>query len=165
MIEQAYRTGESNGLAVWVEDEAGPYQAVPQAGQSWCAQGHPGTQPHEYVRGDTAKLLTFFHPQTGELRAKGVTSSANAVLHPWLKGELEKALAGLPAPLQIEKTLNRAGWDAWRPSERCHGIFAVTSGAPSAVSGNLFGIRSPRWAGMKPLVAPIRFKTGSRFLH
>ena len=114
MIEQAYRTGESNGLAVWVEDEAGPYQAVPQAGQSWCAEGHPATQPHEYVRGDTAKLLTFFHPQTGELRAKGVTSSANAVLHPWLKGELETVLAGLPVPLPPATTLNRLSWEAWQ---------------------------------------------------
>ena len=40
--------------------------------------------PHEYVRAVTAKLLTLFRPASGELRAKGVNSSANAILHPFL---------------------------------------------------------------------------------
>lgn len=29
LIETAYREGEKMGLAVWVEDEAGPYQTYP----------------------------------------------------------------------------------------------------------------------------------------
>ncbi|GHO80321.1 hypothetical protein KSD_80920 [Ktedonobacter sp. SOSP1-85] len=49
--------------------------------------------PHEYERGGTAKLLTLFRPATGLLRAKGVLSAPNAVLHPWLKGELTEVLA------------------------------------------------------------------------
>src|SRR5882762_6622221 len=65
------------------EDEAGPYQAIPQPGASWQPEGHPATQPHEYERGGTAKLLTLFRPATGHLRAKGVISASNAVLHPW----------------------------------------------------------------------------------
>ena len=28
-------------LAVWVEDEAGPYQMVPYAGESWQPEGQP----------------------------------------------------------------------------------------------------------------------------
>lgn len=114
MIERAYREGETEGLAVWVEDEAGPYQAIPQAGQGWCAKGTPTSQPHEYVRGTTAKLLTLFHPVTGELRAKGVTSSANAILHPWLARELEAVLARLPAPAIQSATQNRQRWEAWQ---------------------------------------------------
>ena len=113
MLEQAERTGGSKGLAVWVEEEAGPYQAVPQAGQRWWAAGQPATQPHESVRGDTAKLLTCFHPQTGELRAKGVTRRAHAVLQPGLKGELETVLAGWPVPMPPATRLNRSGWEAW----------------------------------------------------
>jgi hypothetical protein len=114
LIERAYREGETEGLAVWVEDEAGPYQAIPQAGQGWCAKGTPTSQPHEYVRGTTAKLLTLFHPVTGELRAKGVTSSANAILHPWLARELEVVLARLPAPAIQSATQNRQRWEAWQ---------------------------------------------------
>ncbi len=65
------------------EDEAGPYQAIPQPGASWQPEGHPALQPHEYERGGTAKLLTLFRPATGQIRAKGVVSVTNAVLHPW----------------------------------------------------------------------------------
>ena len=84
------------------EDEAGPYQAIPQPGACWQLEGHPVTQPHEYERGGTAKLLTLFRPATGELRAKGVLSAPNALLHPWLKEQLTEVLA------EIEKTHPRA---------------------------------------------------------
>jgi hypothetical protein len=53
-------------------------------------------QPHEYVRGGTAKLLTLFRPATGEVRGKGVTNAPNVVLHPWLQQELVQVLAELP---------------------------------------------------------------------
>ncbi len=39
------------------EDEAWPYQAIPQPGGSWQPESHPVVQPHEYKRGETAKLL------------------------------------------------------------------------------------------------------------
>src|SRR5882762_3891570 len=84
------------------EDEAGPYQAIPQPGASWQPEGHPATQPHEYERGGTAKLLTLFRPATGQLLAKGVVSATNAVLHPWLKEQLSEILA------EIEKKHPRA---------------------------------------------------------
>ena len=35
MIERAYTTAEALGIPVWCQDEAGPYQAVPQPGASW----------------------------------------------------------------------------------------------------------------------------------
>jgi hypothetical protein len=77
------------------EDEAGPYQAIPQPGASWQPEGHPVLQPHEYERGGTAKLITLFRPATGAIRAKGVISVTNAVLHPWLKEELSVMLADI----------------------------------------------------------------------
>ena len=40
--------GEKLGLAVWTEDEAGPYQTLPYPGASWQLVGHPALQPHEY---------------------------------------------------------------------------------------------------------------------
>jgi hypothetical protein len=83
-------------VPVWCQDEAGPYQAIPQPGAGWAALGEPARQPHEYVRGGTAKLLTLFRPATGELRAVGVAHAANAVLHPWLQAELTHVLATLP---------------------------------------------------------------------
>ncbi len=69
------------------QDEAGPYQAIPQPGVSWQPEGHPARPPHEYERGGTAKRLPLFRPATGEIRAKGVVAVTNAVLHPWLKGK------------------------------------------------------------------------------
>lgn len=83
---------------MWGQDEAGPYQAIPQPGASWQPEGQPACQPHEYVRGGTAKLLTLFRPATGEVRGKGVTRAPNAVLHPWLQEELTQILRALPEP-------------------------------------------------------------------
>jgi hypothetical protein len=47
------------------------------------------------VRGGTATLLTLFRPAPGAVRAKGVTSASNAVLHPWLRDELSAILEEL----------------------------------------------------------------------
>jgi transposase len=96
LIDHAYRLAEEYGLPLWCQDEAGPYQAVPQPGAGWSPQGDPARQPHEYVRGGTAKLLTLFRPATGEVRARGVTSAPNTVLHPWLQEELTHILHALP---------------------------------------------------------------------
>ena len=71
-------------------------------------------QPHEYIRNGTAKLLTLFHPASGQVRAKGVTSCPNSVLHPWLKQELSLILADLPAPpLGMDPAVIRRGWAEW----------------------------------------------------
>lgn len=115
MIERAYTQGERGGLQVWTQDEAGPYQAIPQPGPSWQPEGQPARQPHEYLRGGTAKLLTLFRPATGEVRALPVARAPNAVLHPWLKGELEAILAGLPPPPPpLDPAATRAVWEAWQ---------------------------------------------------
>jgi hypothetical protein len=102
LIEQAYTVGEYLGLAVWGQDEAGPYQTRPYPGNRWQPEGQPARQPHEYVREGTAKLLTLFHPASGQVRVKGVTSSTNDVLHGWLKKELTAIVAALPR--------QRSGW-------------------------------------------------------
>lgn len=102
MIEQAHKIGEKTGLTVWNEDEAGPYQTKPYPGSSWQPEGEPERQSHEYTRDGTAKLPTLFHPATGEVRVKGVTSSANAILHPWFKEELSDILQTLPPPKELD---------------------------------------------------------------
>src|SRR5688500_17641090 len=73
LIEAAYTQGERLGLAVWGEDEAGPFQTTPYPGQQWCPAGHHCC-PHEHVRNGTAKLLTLFHPASWAVRSR--------VLHP-----------------------------------------------------------------------------------
>jgi hypothetical protein len=115
MIEQAYRLAEAAGVPVWCQDEAGPYQAIPQPGASWRPQGDPVRQPHEYLRGGTAKLLTLFRPATGAVQAKGVRSAPNAVLHPWLHTELQQILAMLPekAPMCEAERPAAARWTTW----------------------------------------------------
>ena len=115
MIERAYEWGERWGLAVWCEDEAGPYQTVPYAGSSWQPEGEPRRYPHEYFQEGTAKLLTLFHPASGIVRVQGVTSSPNAVLHPWLKRELSAIVAQLPPRVELASLAeNRQQWESWR---------------------------------------------------
>jgi len=118
----AYRLAEAAGVPVWCQDEAGPYQAIPQPGAAWCRAGAPRRQPHEYLRGGTAKLLTLFRPATGMVRAQGVTSAPNTVLHPWLTEELTQILAGLPAVTTPEEARPALGrWSTWlghTPRER-----------------------------------------------
>jgi len=114
MIELAYGGAEAAGVPVWCQDEAGPYQAIPQPGAGWQPVGEPRRQPHEYIRGGTAKLLTLFRPATGAVCAKGVTSAPNAVLHPWLQGELTPVLATLPAVTMPEAERPvLARWATW----------------------------------------------------
>lgn len=129
LIELAYRIAELAGVQLWCQDEAGPYQAIPQPGEDWHLQGYPRLLPHEYARGGTAKLLTLFRPATGEVRAKGVLTAPNAVLHPWLKEELTQILkpilkqeAELGRPSEAERPVG-ARWRTWLwPHERDEGL-------------------------------------------
>jgi hypothetical protein len=113
LIEQAYRLGETWGLSVWTQDEAGPFQTMPYAGYAWQPESEPRHLPHEYIRNGTAKLLTLFHPFSGHVRVKGVTSCPNTVLHPWLKQELRAILDELPPPEGLDPESNRALWECW----------------------------------------------------
>lgn len=110
----AYRVGEQTGLAVWTQDEAGPFQTVPFAGNSWREDGLPLRQPSEYIRDGTAKLLCLFHPKDGELRAKGVRSCTNVVLHEWLKKELSEILENMPVAEAFDEEENRLMWQRWQ---------------------------------------------------
>jgi transposase len=114
LIERAYREGEQLGLAVWTQDEAGPYPTRPMPGQSWAEQGQAQRQPHEYVRNGTAKLLTLFCPNSGEVRAKGVTAAPNAMLHPWLQQELTAVLDQLPSAPVTNAVGDHAVWESWQ---------------------------------------------------
>ena len=114
MIEAAYRTGEAMGLPVWCTDQAGPYQTIPYAGQSWRPEGQPARLPHEYLRDGTAKARTLFRPADGHVRVKGVTACPNAVLHPWLKRELAEVLSAMPEPPAEPAVGWRATWARWQ---------------------------------------------------
>lgn len=114
MIERAYRLGETLGLAVWTQDEAGPYQTKPYPGASWQPVGEPARYPHEYIREGTAKIITLFQPQTGVVRVAGVERVTNAVLHPWLQEELTAILSALPEPASLSPEVTRALWAEWQ---------------------------------------------------
>jgi transposase len=114
LIEQAYTMGEKIGLAVWTQDEAGPFQTVPYAGNNWQEDGLPLRQPGEYIRNGTAKLLRLFHPKDGKLRAKGVRSCTNIILHEWLKKELSEIVESLPATTILNEEENPLMWERWQ---------------------------------------------------
>jgi hypothetical protein len=128
LIEEAYTLGTQLGLEVWCEDEAGPFQTVPQEGPSWQPEGEPAEVPHEYFRDGTAKMLTLLHPRTGATRVQGVTSCTNPVLHGWLQKELSAIVAALPAtpalsasaaspppatPAPLSAPTTRQTWERW----------------------------------------------------
>ena len=129
MIELACEQAEAAGIVQLNEDEAGPYQAIPQPGASSQPEGHPARPPHEYERGGTAKRLPLFRPATGKIRAKGVVSVTNAVLHPWLKEQLlavleaedkakaeaaEEEPAPAPTPAELAEAQAWETWVGWR---------------------------------------------------
>jgi hypothetical protein len=62
------------GISVWGLDQADPFRTMPYPGTSWELQGKPACQPHQHLRNGTAKLMSLFHPATGEVRVKGVRS-------------------------------------------------------------------------------------------
>jgi transposase len=164
-IELACEQAEAAGIVQLNEDEAGPYQAIPQPGASWEPEGCPALQPHEYERGGTAKLLTLFHPASGHLRAKGVVSATNAVLHPWLKEQLTEVLADIEKkypreelPPEAERPLC-AQWKTWLwPHETDEGLPPLRI---LLVWDNLAGHLTPDlilwlfWHGVMPLYTPL----------
>ena len=88
---------------------------MPHPGSSWRPHGRPATQPHEYVRGGTSKILTLFHPATGRVHLRPVTSCTNPVLHGWLKEELAAILAMSSAPAEsADAAATRAAWTVWQ---------------------------------------------------
>jgi hypothetical protein len=165
LIELAYEQAEAAGIVQLNQDEAGPYQAIPQPGVSWQPAGHPAVQPHEYERGGTAKLLTLFRPATGHVRAKGVVSATNAVLHPWLKEQLSAVLAEIEqehpcADLPPEEERPPcAQWKTWLwPHESAEGLPPLRI---ILIWDNLAGHLTPDlivwlfWHGVVPLYTPI----------
>ena len=160
LIEQAYRQRE---LPTWTQDEAGPYQAIPQPGSQWRPTTSPARYPHEHLRHGTAKLLTLFHPASGQVRVKGVTSSANTVLHPWLETELTAVLATLPEPPVQSETACRTAWEGWQDGLTVR--FTLPERLPPLrlllVLDNLTGHKTPSlvlWLvdhGVMPLYTPL----------
>jgi transposase len=88
---------------------------VPHAGVSWQPRGRPATQPHEYIRGGTTKILTLFHPASGQVRLQSATRGTNAILHPWLRERLSAILAELPPPGSSQDgAATPAAWQVWQ---------------------------------------------------
>jgi hypothetical protein len=150
---------------VWCEDEAGPYQAIPQPGPSWRPEGKAAQQPHEYARGGTAKLLTLFRPATGEVRALPVASAPNAVLHPWLQRELAAISTTLPALSRTEAATRatQAYWEQWRDglTTKPTLLQELPPLRVLLVLDNLTGHHTPEWLcwcfarGILPLFTPL----------
>lgn len=152
------------GIAVWCEDEAGPYQTIPYPGASWQPAGHPVHQPHEYFQEGTAKMLTLLHPKTGQVRVRGVTDTRNETLHGWLKIELQAILVALPEPtMLLDADSNRSLWESWRSGLRVKPTLSPDLPALRLllVMDNLVGHKNPAWLvwcfqhGILPIYTPV----------
>jgi hypothetical protein len=88
---------------------------VPHCGVSWQPRGRPATQPHEYIRGGTTKILTLFHPASGRVRLQPTPRCTNAILHPWLRDRLSEILTEAPASAPArDPAVTRAAWAVWQ---------------------------------------------------
>ena len=129
---------------------------------SWQPRGRAATQPHEYVRGGTTKILTLFHPASGQVRLQPATRGTNAVLHPWLREHLSEILAALPpAASSQDVAATQAAWAVWqagltRPFTLPHDLLRLL-----LVWDNLIGHKTPDlvlWLcaqGVMPLYTPV----------
>jgi transposase len=111
-----------------------------------------------------ARLLTLLHPASGQVRAKGVISGANVVLHPWLQEQLSAILETLPPAAQVRDTAaNRAQWERWQ--EGLSEKFTLLQELPPLrmllIWDNLAGHKTPAlvcWLmaqGIMPLYTPL----------
>jgi hypothetical protein len=120
-------------------------------------------QPHEYVRDGTAKLLTLFHPHSGAVRGRGVTSCPNVVLHAWLKEELSAVPATISPRPVLDRAANREFWQSWQ--QKLQWPITLPEELPSLrmllVLDNLAGHKTPELAlwmfsqGVMPLYTPL----------
>jgi hypothetical protein len=126
--------------------------------------GEPARQPATYLRNGTAKLLTLFHPASGQVRVQGVTSSRNAVLHPWLQQELGTVLASLSEPTTtLDVDMTRQLWHSWQQDLSV--CFTLPQQLPPLrmllILDNLKGHKSPAFVlwlvahGIMPLYTPL----------
>ncbi|WP_205772472.1 transposase, partial [Microvirga calopogonii] len=111
----------------------------------------------------TTKILTLFHPASGQVRLQPAEHCTNAVLHPWLRERLSAILAELPAPAVADPALTHAAWEAWQAGlSRC---FTLPEEVPPLrlllVWDNLTGHKTPElvlWLcahGVMPLYTPV----------
>lgn len=117
------------------------------------------------MRNGTAKTLTLFHPASGQLRLKGVTSATNVVLHTWLKQELTDILAHLPEPEPLlDAVTNWAFWERWREGVRIKPTLLSNDLPPLRmllVLDNLAGHKTPEFVlwlfhhGILPVYTPL----------
>ena len=152
------------GLAVWTEDEAGPYRTRPYQTQTWQPQEKPLKQPHEYLPNGTAKILTLFHPADGRVVLKGVESATNEILHPWLQEHLSQILTELPEPIPpVCEADSHSLWESWRQGLTVK--FTLPKQLPPLrlllICDNLKGHKTPAFVvwlcqhGILPLYTPL----------
>jgi len=109
-------------------------------------------------------MLTLFHPQSGEVRVKGVTDTRHETLHGWLKDELTNILATLPEPSPgTNAQANRAAWERWRTGVTVKA--SLSADLPPLrllqVMDNLTGHKNPAWLiwyfqhGILPIFTPL----------
>jgi transposase len=130
---------------------------------SWQPQSRPAQQPHEYVRGGTTKILTLFHPATGQVRVQPAADGTNRVLHGWLKAALAEIVAALPAAEASDAAVTRAAWQVWQEGLAVR--FTLPEQLPPLrmllVWDNLAGHKTPEmvlWLcqhGIMPLYTPL----------
>jgi transposase len=137
---------------------------VPHSGVSWQPRGRPATQPHEYIRGGTTKILTLFHPASGRVRLQPTPRCTNAILHPWLRDRLSEILTEAPASAPArDPAVTRAAWAVWQAG--LTRPFALPDDLPPLrlllVWDNLAGHKTPElvlWLcehGIMPLYTPV----------
>lgn len=109
-------------------------------------------------------MITLLHPNTGEVRVKGVTNTRNETLHGGLKTELTAILATLPDPAPVtDPQSNRDFWESWPDGLTVKAT--LSADLPPLrlllVMDNLTGHKNPDWLiwcfqhGILPIYTPL----------
>ena len=136
---------------------------VPYPGRSWQPRGRPGRQPHEYHPNGTVKLLTLFHPLSGQVRVAGVMRTTHLILLSWLQDQLTQILKTLPPPCPQPIYKDQLAWQVWQ--EDLTQTISLPLQCPPLrillVMDNLAGHKNPAWVswcfkhGILPLYTPL----------
>lgn len=109
------------------------------------------------------KLLTLFHPSTGQVRVAGVTRSTNAVLLTWLRDQLAQIVSTLPPPCPQTAYTQHLMWHLWQEglTQRITLPLQPPPLRLLLVLDNLIGHKNPAWInwcfsqGILPLYTPL----------
>lgn len=140
-----------------------PFVTAPYAGSSWQPEAKALRQKNGFFKNAWVKVLTLFHPNSGKVVTKAVTTTTNEVLHNWLKLELTKILSTTQQQTAKPSSANFPDWKIWQEELKIK--ITLPKELPPLrmllIMDNLAGHKTPEFVlwmfaqGIMPLYTPL----------